>query len=283
MSLQTDLSKGFLYIAIGKRYLMEAEISARSLRRFTKFPVCIITDDRQYKNPLFDITIYEAMPGDFVAKIIGVAKTPFERTVYLDNDTFVCSCIDEMFDVLDFFDMSLMPFHFLHSYGFFDKYNPEYKLKYERIIPEYHFGVMVFKMNDAVKNLFQDWLEMHGKMNIKADCSSFREVYFSHIPFVRISPLPLEYNYHGTFSFGVAYNEIKIIHERLGERWNTLTTVMLPFHKMERKAKMINKYHYKRIIIPYFGVIPYTWSPYNIKKKIKMLFGIKRTRKAETF
>lgn len=281
--METITSKGFLYIAIGKRYLMEAEISARSLKRFTKFPLCLITDNKEYKNQLFDIIIYETMPADFVAKIIGVAKTPFERTVYLDNDTFVCSAIDNMFDVLDFFDMSLMPFPFLHSYSFFAEYNPEYKLHYEGIIPEYHFGVMVYKMNDAVKNLMKDWLAKHKEMHIKADCSSFREAYFPHIPFVRISPLPLEYNYHGTFSFGVAYNEIKIIHERLGERWNTLTTVMLPFHKMEKKAKMMNKYHYKRIIIPYIGVIPYTWSPYNIKKKIKQLFGIKRTKKAETF
>ncbi len=274
---------GFLYIAIGKRYLIEAEISVRSLKRFTKYPACLITGDEEYKNELFDIIIREKMPGDFVAKIIGVAKTPFERTVYLDNDTFICAPIDEMFDVLDFFDMCMMPFHFLHSYNFFSTYNPEFKLKYEKIIPEYHFGVMVYRMNDAVKNLMADWLVKHEEMHIKADCSSFREAYFDHIPFVRIAPLPFEYNYHGTFSIGVAYNEIKIIHERLGERWNTLTTVMLPYEKMEKKATRINKYHCKRFIIPYVGVIPYTWSPYNIKKKIKQFFGVKKTKKSETF
>ncbi|MGI8952796.1 MAG: hypothetical protein ACR2FN_14575 [Chitinophagaceae bacterium] len=274
---------GYLYIAIGKKYVIEAEISARSLKRFTEYPLCIITDDANYENDLFDIIMHETMPGDFVAKIIGVAKTPFERTVYLDNDTFICTPVDEMFDVLDFFDMSLMPFPFLHSYSFFNRYNSSYKLKYEKIIPEYHFGVMIYKMNDAVKNLMNDWIVKHEEMHIKADCSSFREAYFKHIPNVRISPLPLEYNYHGTHSIGIAYNEIKIIHERLGEKWNTLTTVMLPFEKMEKKAKRMNKYHCKRIIIPYIGVIPYTFSPYHIKYKFKKMLGIKRTKKAETF
>lgn len=277
------MKAGFLYIAIGKRYILEAEISARSLKRFTRYPICLITDEEGYSNKLFDIVQIEKMPGDFVAKIIGVAKTPFERTVYLDNDTFVCTDVDEMFDVLDYFDMSMLPFFFLHSYSFFARYNPTYKLKYEKIIPEYHFGVMVYRMNEAVKTLMADWLVMHEEMQIKADCSSFREAYFKHIPYVHISPLPLEYNYHGTHSFGVAYNEIKIIHERLGEKWNTLTTVMLPFEKMEKKAKQLNKYHYKRIIIPYIGVIPYSLSPFNIKYKIKKLLGIKKTKKAETF
>ncbi len=277
------MEKGFLYIAIGKRYVMEAEISARSLRRFTKYPLCIITDQPGYQNALFDIILHEEMPGDFIAKIIGVARTPFERTVYLDNDTFVCCPVDEMFDVLDHFDMSMLPFFFLHSYEFYNRYNPTYKMKYEKIIPEYHFGVMVYRMNDNVKNLMHDWLGTHHEMHIKADCTSFREAYFKHIPFVRISPLPLEYNYHGTNSFGVAYNEIKIIHERLGERWNTLTTVMLPYEKMERKARKMNKYHIKRLIIPYVGVIPYTFSPYRLKYKIKQWLGIKKTKKSETF
>lgn len=274
---------GYLYIAIGKRYVMEAQISARSLRRFTRLPVCLITDDASFKSDLFDTVITVNAPGDFVAKIIGLALTPFERTVYMDNDTFVCSPIDEMFDVLDYFEMSMMPYPFLHSYGFLQKYNPSYKLTYERIIPEYHLGVMVYKMTDAVKSMLREWLQVHEEMHIKADCTSFREIHFKYLKDVRVAPLPFEYNYHGTHSFSIVYNEIKIIHERLGERWNTLTTVMLPYEKMEKKARQFNKHKGKRLIIPYIGVIPYRYSPYRIKYVLKRMLGIKKTKKAETF
>ena len=276
-------SCGYLYIAIGKRYVLEAEISARSLRRFTKYPVCLITDDTSYSNALFDKIIIAQSPGDFIAKIIGMNLTPFERTVYLDNDTFVCSDVDELFSILDFFEMSMLPFPFQHSYSFFAQYNPTYKLKYERVIPEYHLGVVAYKTTGTVKKLLADWLAMHEEMHIKSDASSFREVYFNYVRDVRIAPLPFEYNYHGTHSFGFAYNEIKIIHERLGEKWNTLTTVMLPYEKMEKKANAFNKYKGKRIIIPYFGVLPYRFSPYRIKYVIKRMLGIKKTKKAETF
>ena len=276
-------SCGYLYIAIGRRYVLEAQQSARSLKKHTKYPLCLVTDDTTFTSDFFDQIIIAKLPGDFIAKIIGMALTPFERTIYLDNDTFVCSPVDELFSVLDFFEMSMLPFSFLHSYSFFERYNPSFKIKYERVIPEYHLGVVVYKTTETVKNLLADWLVMHEQMHIKSDASSFRETYFNYIRDVRIAPLPFEYNYHGTQSFGFVYNEIKIIHERLGERWNTLTTVMLPFEKMEKKAKTFNKYKGKRIIIPYFGVLPYRFSPYRIKYVLKRMLGVKKTKKAETF
>ena len=283
--LITDLKmeNGFLYIAIGKRYLLEAQISARSLRRFTKHPICIITDEANFTSPLFDIIIHENMPADFVSKIIGIKKTPFQKTIYLDSDTFICAPIDQLFKILDLFDMAMTIDRYNHSYGFLQHYNASFQLKFENVLPEYHTGLIVYGDSQPVKGLINDWLELHQQMNVKADMPSFREAFIKNATTVRIAPLPFEYNYFGTLSFGFAYNEIKIFHERLGERWNTLTTLMLPFEKMDKKARMMNKYHYKRIIIPYFGVIPYRYSPYIIKHKLKRLLGIKKTKKAETF
>jgi hypothetical protein len=276
-------STGYLYVAIGKRYLMEAEISARSLRRFTKYPLCLVTDDKNFRSELFDSVIYAETEGDFIAKIIGLQLTPFERTIYLDNDTFVCSSIDHLFSVLDLFDMAMAVENFMHSYSFANRYNPEFKIRYETVIPEYHAGVIVYKWHEPVKKLMRDWLCIHKEIHTKTDMLALREAVIENVHSVRISPLPLEYNYHGTHSFGFAYNEIKIIHERLGERWNTLTTVMLPYEKMVKIAKRMNRFKGKRIIVPYFGVIPCSYSPFRIKNKIKQWLGIKKTKKAETF
>lgn len=277
------MTKGFLYIAFGKRYLQEVEISARSLKRFTKFPVCVITDDTTFSSTYVDEIIIAETVTDFVSKIIGLAKTPFERTVFLDSDTFVCAPIDQLFNVLDLFDMAMVVERSNHSYSFVVKYKPDFKISYENLLPEYHTGVIVYKSNAVVRKLFSDWLEIHNRLELKADMPSFREAYMQHIGKVNIASLPFEYNYFGTHSFGFAHNEIKVIHERLGEKWNTLTRVMLPYEKMEKKAKSMNKYHCKRIIVPYFGAVPYTWSPYRLKYKLKVFFGIKKTKKSETF
>src|SRR4051794_20716247 len=111
------MKEGFLYVAFGQRYLQEAEISARSLKRFTRLPVCLVTDNEKYKSEYFDQIIIEKTRTDFVSKMIGMQKTPFEKTIFLDTDTFVCASIDKLFKGLDLFDMLLVPEKSLHSYA----------------------------------------------------------------------------------------------------------------------------------------------------------------------
>lgn len=277
------MEKGFLYIAMGKRYLLEAETSAQSLKRFTNLPICLITDEENYRNTYFDLICFEKSERDFVSKIAGIKKTPFQKTIYLDSDTFICAPIEQLFEILDLFDMAMTIDRYNHSYGFLRHYNSSFKLRFENVLPEYNTGLIVYNSGEHIKKLFEDWLDTHREMNVKADMPSFREAFIKNSTTVRIAPLPFEYNYFGTHSFGFAYNEIKVMHERLGERWNTLTPLMLSFEKMEKKARMMNKYHCKRIIIPYLGVVPYKFSPYRIKYKLKQVLGIKKTKKAETF
>lgn len=281
--MQQGTDTGFLYVAFGKRYLHEALISARSLKRFTQFPVCVITDQPVGDHHYFDMVINAAPRYDFVSKIIGMQMTPFKKTVFLDTDTFVCSSIDNLFDALELFDMALTVENFLHSYEFIRKYNPEFFLRFEKLVPEFNTGVIVYRSNEVVTRIFKDWLDCHEAMHVKTDMPAFREAYLKNVHQVSILTLPFEYNYFGTKSFGFVYNEIKVIHERLGERWNTLTSMCLPFEKMDKVAKRMNKYTCKRIIVPYLGVIPYNWNPYRLKYKIKQLLGIKMTKKADTF
>lgn len=273
---------GYLYVGMGEKYRKEAEISARSVKRFTKYKTCIITEDENYKSEYFDIIITHELVTDFYGKIVCMQKTPFKNTMYLDGDTFICSDIDHILDVLDLFDMSLSPDRFYHDYAFIRKYNPNFKIAYENVITQYHCGVILYRQNENVKQFFKDWESIHLEQNLKSDMVSFRDAFIKNVNKVTICPLPFEYNYHGTQAYGVANMEIRVIHERLGEKWNTLTTVMLSFEEMERKAKKFNKYHCRRIIIPYIGVIPYYWNLYHLKRKFKKMLGIKKTEKAKT-
>src|SRR5688572_8197644 len=102
-----EITCGYLYVAIGEMFRQEAECSARSLRRFTKYPTCLVTDHPTYNSTAFDQIIRVQNIGrSFEVKITGMQLSPFDKTVFLDCDTFVCSSIDDIFGFLEYFDMA---------------------------------------------------------------------------------------------------------------------------------------------------------------------------------
>jgi alpha-N-acetylglucosamine transferase len=283
--ISNEDTKGYLYVAVGLKYVKEAEISARSLKRFTSYPICLYTDVKDYTNPLFDeIIVANEVVETYGNKIIGIIKSQFYKTIFLDGDTFICAQIDDLFDLLDVFDMSMMPEPAVHSYDFFTKYNPGFKIPFRGMVPEYQTSVMIIKKNESVLRLLNDWYEVHKSLNVKNDMPSFREAYLQHVGKVSINPLPVEYDYNGSMTFGLLNNEVKIIHEKIQEKWNNVRLVMAPYNKMEKHAQRLNKHKtVKRLVVPYVGTIPYYFSPYIIKKKIKKMLGIKRKSKSESF
>ncbi|WP_348799483.1 hypothetical protein [Flavobacterium adhaerens] len=106
-----------------------------------------------------------------------------------------------------------------------------------------------------------------------------REAIFQNFDDIKYFILPQEYNSHGYKSMLILNGEVKIIHERLGTRWNTTTPYFLPFEKAKKFATKINKKKYKRLYVPYIGVIPYSWNFNSIVYKTKKIFGIKRVSK----
>ncbi len=277
------MKNGFLYVGMGKKYRMEAEISARSIRRFTKYPIALVTEDPNYSSEYFDQIILSEASSDFVSKIKGLQLTPFDRTIFLDTDTFVCLPIDELFDVLDLFDMAMSVDVFGHSRGFIQKYQPQFKIRYENVIPEFHTGVIVVKNNLKTQSFIRFWLQKHEELNLKADMPSLREAYIDFEEKVSIAPLLAEYNYYEIFSFGIIHGPVKIIHGRLGSRWSTLTRVMLPFEKMDKIANKYNKRpNIKRLLIGNVGIISANYNLWVMKNFIKKALGIKQTKKSET-
>ncbi|MBN8575719.1 MAG: hypothetical protein J0L66_02210 [Cytophagales bacterium] len=278
----TDQSYGYLYIAIGEMFRHEAEQSCRSLKRFTKYPVILCTDQPDYKPIYFDDVIHAGDLGkSFEVKITGMMRSPFKRTVFLDTDTFVCASIDSVFEFLNYFDFAMTLDMHGHSTSFWKQYQPNYKVELQGTLHEFNTGVVGFVTNSQTREFFNTWLHIHRELGMYADMPTFREA-FLRKP-VRIGILPHEFNFTGIKSMVMAYTTVRVIHDRLGEKWNDLRPHMADFKFMEKLAKRINKKNYKRLIIPYVGVIPFSWSPFNIKKKLKSLLGIKAKKKRESF
>ncbi len=273
---------GYLYIAIGEMFRFEAERSCKSLKRFTRHPVCLITDDPKFQSKQFDQIIYvENIGRSFEVKITGMQLSPFQKTVFLDGDTFVCDSIDNIFDLLDYCDMAATQDLTGHSMGFWTQYQPEYKLKLKGVFHEFHTGVVGFNLNHTVKEFLGIWLRIHRELNMYADMPTFREALLEYP--IRMGVLPHEYNLTGLKSMVIAHGKVKIIHDRLGEKWNNLRSHMASFEYMDKLALRINKTELKRLIIPYVGVIPYYFSPFYLKQKIKRILGIKARKKRESF
>lgn len=273
--------RGFLYIANKTKFIHEALISVKSLMKHNDEKVCLICTQEIFKEDLkksFDIVlcIDEMNNYTYLSKVVGLNFTPFEKTIFLDSDTFITDKITELFDLLDFVDLATTLEYKLHTTGPHD-------FKYRNIFPELNSGVIVYKKNPITLKIFKDWLTICEKYNIINDMPGLREAVLKNFNEVKYSILPQLYNTHGFKSMLILNNKIKIIHERLGYKKGFITPHFLPFDEMEKFAHRINKYSYKRLFIPRVGVITYRWSPENIILYLKKRLGYKRISKSKSY
>jgi hypothetical protein len=134
--------------------------------------------------------------------ILSEENFPYEQNLYIDADTYVCDELDEIYDLLDRFDLAA-------AYGFgIEQTESDIPMSF----PELNTGVLVYEDTAQVRELFNNWQERYKKdteLGISANQPSFRRsVYHSSIDF---SVLPKIYNCRTPFS-GVLNEKAKIIH-----------------------------------------------------------------------
>lgn len=270
--------KGYLYVANKSKFIKEAIISVTSLKKHNSEETCLICTENVYTKELdsfFDIIIFnnEIENYTYLSKVLGLKSSPFEKTIFLDTDTFITDQIFELFDLLDFVDLATTSEENLHTTEAFD-------FKYRNIFPELNSGVIVFRKNKSTYKLFEDWFVICEKYGIINDMPGLREALLKNFDDIKYSTLPQLYNTHGFKTMLILYNKVKIIHERLGYKKGVITPHFLSFEDMEKFAKKINKQHYKRLYIPRIGIISYRWSPENIILFFKKKLGYKRVSKS---
>ncbi len=99
--------RGFIYIAFGNSFYQECINSAKILKKFTNYPIHLITDQKLISNNekrLF-ISINNVKNLHIRSKVDYISFSPFENTIYLDTDIIVVREIDELFDLLENYDV----------------------------------------------------------------------------------------------------------------------------------------------------------------------------------
>jgi len=252
-----QLEKGVVYGVSGLPWLRETIVSAASLKRcMPDMPIELhiakettdLLSEEVDLSIFFDfIVIHDTYEHWRSLKFEALKSDRFGKILFLDVDTYITGRFDELFDVLDKFDITAMHApQRIHpasiESGLYDLY-PDVPISF----PEYNAGVISFRRNKQVIDFIDQWFEFYERgrkeKNYFMDQPAFRvAMYHSDI---RICALTPEYNLRAGVP-NVVKGDIKIIHAH---------------GYLEQLASSIDLYSEQiRVIMPQneilFGMIP---------------------------
>lgn len=201
--------RGFLFLAWGDKYLLEAVSASRYLRMHNSEPICLITDQEPAASIAshFDILIVKDLQGDYSDKV-QIRNSPFQLTIFLDTDILCCRPLTELFDILNHFDIAVT----------FTEGGNHYSIPgVPSIFHEPSAGLIAWRQSNSTAKLFDHWASWYAtieKENVfwgAWDQRSLRAaLYFSD---VRISPIPDRFQFY-TYRPNIVEGEIAAIHGR---------------------------------------------------------------------
>lgn len=220
------MNEGILYIATGEQFVETARQSAESVIKLRPdLPIAICTDQPD-PGPPFDIHLPINDPVYANSdKCRNIHRSPFDRTIYLDTDTYICDdrFFEDIFAVLDQFDLaSTTDVGRRHDLQYNDSYTNFAEVQAPGSFPWLNTGLLAFCDNGRVSKLFSDWVATHDrhrrnfrttKLENEPDYvmgqPAFREALFNSD--VRYAVLPMEYNCRVEFGHYLI-GEVKMIH-----------------------------------------------------------------------
>lgn len=218
-------TKGFLYIALGQRYVTEAALAVMSLRKIhPQADVTLVTDGPDVL-PGFDRVIRrEAIRGHenfgkgdispYYVKIDAMRFSPYDKTIMIDTDAHVQAPIDDIFQLLDRVDLVVSPSSWAVEYKF-ELTEPGFS-EVPECFGSFNTGVLAFKKTEGFEEFRSLWLQLQNEkasLYTTNDQPAFRaSLYHSKLPF---HILPQQYNVQPWKGILVPSGTgIKIIHTR---------------------------------------------------------------------
>lgn len=245
---------GVFYVAAGQKYLDEACNSAKSLKKINpSLKIALVADREIVEKNLFEqvILVDEKVTCRNEGLLFKVKhlyfSSPYQKTLFVDTDTYFTDDCDSGFEILNYFDLALVP-------APVDTHYPKLDSGVKVQCKPLNTGVILYNKNETNDALFRSWLDIYTqKLSVnskikESDQTSFVEALMQSKS--RLYPLPPEWN--ARFCFINAFCEpVKIIH---GYSSN-----------IESIAKAINQNaHSSRVWIPHLKRCivfkPYTWK-----------------------
>ena len=207
------MTEGYLYVAYGEKFIKEAIASASSLKKYHRDAhITLVTTELIEENIFDNIIILEhrtkgSKGQGYMYKVQGLLKTPYEKTFFVDTDTYFLDSCQELFFLLDYYDILMVK-----APGDITITN----FKEKQLIGYYPFntGVIVFKKNNVIINLFKEWEEVYNNsIGVHShDQASLMEALLK-VP-ARIFTLQPIYNLRTPFPVTIPALKVKILHGR---------------------------------------------------------------------
>ena len=208
------MESGYLYVASGEKYLKEAERSASSLREHTvKHPIALITD-QLFQSSSFDHILKTDLPdpslnpkNGYLVKMVGMLQSPFSKTLFVDTDTFFCDACDELFDVLDYFDLMICHDYQEHTFA---KPNGRELTGFNT----YNTGVIAFRNTNQTESFLNQWIEIFKKKI--DDYWSDQPAFMEALLFQELKTYSLQtiYNFRFNQFLPISQGKVKVLHGR---------------------------------------------------------------------
>ncbi len=101
------MASGILYSCSGERHVAEAMRSARSSLAHNRLPHVMFASPLPEQIPFgLEVRSFAPSGNPYLDKINHIRTSPFDRTIFLDSDTFVAGDIGHVFDLLDHHDLA---------------------------------------------------------------------------------------------------------------------------------------------------------------------------------
>jgi len=227
-----------IYLAIGDKHCREAEKSIASLKRhMPDLPVTVYTDAAIDREGVDEVVPLPAPAYDRTCNIRVLSESPYEKTLFLDTDTLVCTPFPEVFGLLERFEVAGV-------------LGPKIKGSspvggVPACFSQYNAGVLLLRRcgkTDAFlslwKKLYEEDLgvfvsQASGKAaarNYPKCQPSLRRALFASD--VRIATLPLEYNFRFRTG-GFLKGPVRVLHGR---------------RKIDEVARLVNRHLGQRMV-----------------------------------
>ena len=207
------MSNGALYIITqDSRYVELLLTSAASLKK--AMPDLPITVFSQFplESSLFETIVrIEPSKDGFYDKSRLIQNSPYERTLFIDADTFVLDPVPELFTLLDHFDCAATHEEYL---------NTDWHHRYPRTdipssFPEFNTGILMLKRSERLHHVLDEWSALYRKYLEEKPGQPINDQPFfraaAYFADVRIATLTREYNckFRGQ---GYLNGRVKILH-----------------------------------------------------------------------
>lgn len=260
---------GIFYVAAGQKYVDEACISAKSIKKINNsLKISIACNLKPKESDLFDqiIMVDEAVTCRnegllFKSKYL-YDLSPYQKTLFVDTDTFFINDIESGFAILDYFDISM-------TLDPPDSYYPTLPSGNKVYCKPVNTGVIFFQKNQKNDLFFHKWYQIYlakltenPRLKESDQTSCTEALMYSQS---RFYPLPHEWNTRFCF-INTLQEPVKILHAYS--------------KNFEKIGRLVNKDPNRlRVWIPHLrkciSFRPYTWRhklgkiKYQITKSIK--------------